>query len=224
MKKTNKLYSPFFILLLVVFILGCKKDEKVELPGVPSFVSKEIIEDFRNKGLVVNEGIKPPKLEGFYLVSPNTLLVPYGPEDGYKVGRVVSDYRYSFYGQTSNNEIKYDYKSTVSDSGTGTGSFISGKDNLFTIYSEQVGVSLGIDTKTVTIISGELANNGIKNWQEAFVITYKGDDPDNKLIKVGQGRIYNDGDSFSERVSSLRLNLESLKPSTSDESIFSNKK
>ncbi|PWJ57377.1 hypothetical protein CLV98_10784 [Dyadobacter jejuensis] len=210
-------------LVLVVLSLSCK-EKKTELPGVPDFVPKEIIDDFRSKGLIINEGVTPPMLEGYYLASPLTLLVPFGPDDPYQAGKLFSDYRYSFYDQTDDNQIKYDFKSANgSATGTGTGSFISGEGNKFTLYSEQIGETYGIENKQITIISGELDSDGIKNWQEAFVFTYKGDDPNGQLIQVGQGRIIYDSDHISERVSSLRLDLSAGDPSESDALIGSQK-
>lgn len=167
---------------------------------------QEIIDDLKSKGMRINEGNRPPRLELSVQVSPMELLVPYGEDDGYKKGEVIPDNFYKFYGQTDNQEITYDFSQENTREGIGEGAFIIGADNRFTIFSEEESVSRDIPNKTVAIISGRLDGNTIKDFQYAFVLTEKtGDEEDYELMPVGKSRIWIDGDGVSEPTSGLRV-------------------
>ncbi|GAB3542138.1 hypothetical protein [Spirosoma fluminis] len=187
-----------------VALTNCSKKEIVPQSGlsqdIRNIVPQTIIDDLRKRGMVINEGAKPPKLDGVIYADPYRLVSPYGPSDAWREGKVIDSYHYKFYGQTADNKITYDY-TNGSDKGKGNGAFVAGNGNLFTIFSEDVGVSKGINYKTVTIMSGEVTDKGVQAFQYAFVMTEKtGEDPtvEDKLIAVGNGRIWDDGDQLAE--------------------------
>lgn len=196
-----------------ILALACGKKETVDptkgfSEQIQKIVPQPILDSLQKKGLVINQGTVPPNIEGIFLCSPDVLVSPYGPEDGYKVGKVISDYKYKIYEQSADKlTIKLDYKGvSVSDNGTGKGSFVSGNGNLFTIFSESTGTSGSLVTyKTVDVYSGEITSTGIKNFQYGFVMTDKTGDANNvSLIAVGKGRVYKDGDGLAEKVSTYR--------------------
>lgn len=201
--------NKIIMLAVAIFFLGtlesCKKDEDVV--RIQNIVPQSIIDDLSNKGMIINQGNKPPHLELIVRASPYTLVAPYGVNDGWEKGQVISDYFYKFYGQTDKQDITYDFKnSTENDQGIGTGAFVVGSGNKFTIFSEDQGVADNVAYKTVTIISGELNGTNIKNFQYAFVIKEKTGDESNKvLIPVGTGRLWEDGDFVSESKSNFRI-------------------
>ena len=51
-------------------------------------------------------------------------------------------------------------------------------------------------TKSVQIHSGEITADGIDNYRFALIMV----EPAPTTIKAGQGRLWKDGDGFSERV------------------------
>ncbi len=198
--------------LLVGSLTSCQKETVVADDPTKGFseniqriIPENIINDLRSRGMVINEGKVPPKIEGTFRVSPYELLSPFGPADTYKVGEIIDDYVYKFYGQNTSNQITYDYTNNGSDKGTGNGAFIAGNGSRFTIFSEDVGVSSGVSYKTVAIMSGELTTAGIRDFQYAFVLKEKSVDTDNKLIPVNTGRIWFDNDYLATSGSGGRI-------------------
>jgi hypothetical protein len=194
---------------LVLLLTSCSKKEIDPGSGlsedIQRIVPQKIIDDLRKRGMTINEGQKPPKLDGIIYADPYRLVSPYGPNDAWREGKVINSYYYKFYGQTTDNKITYDY-TNGSDKGKGNGAFVAGTGNVFTIFSQDVGVSKGINYKTVTIISGEVTDKGVQSFQYAFVMTDKtGEDPntEDKLIAVGNGRIWDDGDQLAEWTSTF---------------------
>lgn len=171
---------------------------------IQKIVPDSIIKALEANGMNLNPGTNPPSIAGIYVASPYTLLSPYGPEDGYKKGRVIPDYRYKFYEQKG-DEVKVDYKNVGTDSGSGIGAFLSGSGKKFSLFAELSGTAAGIPYKHLTVISGEMAGNGIKNFQYAFVLKEKTGDASNSiLMPTGKSRIWIDGDSLASKVETFR--------------------
>jgi hypothetical protein len=193
---------------LTACLFGCREDEDLSkgfAPEINNIVPASIIADLRARGMTIHEGQRPPTLSTAHQISPYEMVSKYGERDQFEVGRVIPDYFYKFY-QQSGSAIKYDYYNAPrNDVGKGTGAFIAGNGQSFTIFSEDQGVSRGIPYKSLSIISGELARDGsIKNFHYAFVIKEKtGDRNDNVLIPVNTGRIWRDGDRTSEVISNF---------------------
>ena len=80
----------------------------------------------------------------------------------------------------------------------GSGAFISGTGNNFTIYFDMEGESYGIMTKMVYIVSGTKTDTGIKNLTAGFILKEKGDDPEGTLVPVGTFRFFTDQDGMCE--------------------------
>lgn len=207
--KINKSLKCLTILLVLTFIIlqSCKREVEISLDKgfsdkINAIISPALLDTLKKKGVVINEGLQPPLIEGIYIVSPNMLLSPYSNQDSYKKGDIFDTYRYKFYSQDARLlSIKCDFKSEKgSDTGVGVGSFISGYGNKFTIFSEEVGVSSNIPYKRISIFSGEITSSGIKDFQKAFIIKEKtGDDNNTKLIPVGTGRVFVDGDGLASK-------------------------
>ena len=83
----------------------------------------------------------------------------------------------------------------------GSGAFISGIGNNFTIYFNLEGESSGISYKSAYVLSGTKTPEGIKNLTCGFVMTDKGYDPEEKLVEVGTFRFFTDQDGMSEATS-----------------------
>lgn len=182
---------------------------------IQHIISETIINDLRSRGMIINEGKVPPTIKGAFRVSPFQLLSPFGVDDPYAVDKVINDYVYTFYGQTTTNGISYDYTNSGSDQGTGKGAFVAGNGNRFTIFSEDAGISRSIPYKTVAVMSGELTSVGIRDFQYAFVMKEKTGDPGNTtLIPVNAGRIWFDGDKLAALSSGGRLGAATQKPAS----------
>jgi hypothetical protein len=190
--------------IVLMSFVSCKKSENSGFSSkITDIISVDMINNLRQRGMIIHEGTNPPNnISGIYYVSPYTLLSPWGPQDGWIPGTVITDEKYRLYSQ-SGDEILLDYKNlnnTEVESGVGT--FISGSGNSFTIFAKLYGVTNGIPNTEVNVISGEITANGIQNFQQALVLTQKtGDDYNTVLIPVGASRIWYDGDGLSESIS-----------------------
>ena len=194
--------------LLVLFTAGCQKKEVDPSKGlsdkIQGIVPQAVLDDMKAKGLAINEGSQPPQLAGIFIANPYTLLSPYGPEDSWQTGRVISDYKFRFYDQ-ADDEVKLDFKQSR-ETATGLGSFVSGFGNKFTIFAQTKGVQDDIENTQLSVISGELSDDGIVNFQYAFTFTAKtGDDDNSTLIPVGKARIWEDGDKLASKTTTFRV-------------------
>lgn len=212
--KMNKIY---IFLVLANLTYSCNKKAKVVNPKtdlsneIQALVPQNLLDTLQKKGLIINKGTLPPKIEGIFLVSPFTLVSNYGIEDSWLPGKIIDDYMYKFHSQNNENqEIKYDYKGVSnSDTGTGKGSFVSGNGNFFTIFSESDGKKGSLVTyKSIDVFSGEITDSGIKNLQYGLIMKEKtGDDSNVALIKIGKARVYKDGDNFATKVPVTNLRI-----------------
>lgn len=156
------------------------------------------IKDEMEPYITIYEGANPPNIEGIYLMSPDKLK--YDATFQFDIGHIFSDMYLRFYNQDMiNNTIDYQERQSKSE-GTGTGCFISGEDDKFTVYFNVDEVNnyseYTIYVKKAVIISGILSEGGIKNLEYAFVFVEKSDDPDHHLISPGDFRVVMDGDGM----------------------------
>jgi hypothetical protein len=210
-------FSFFALLILVVSALGlasCRKTDepgyRYNLPaGVQRIVPADLIDTLRRKGMIIHEGVTPPALDGAFRASPYELLTPYGPEDAWRRGKVIPDYKFRFYDQSDDRlAIKMDKKQPLgNDVSTGLGAFVAGSDQTFTIFAEISGQTGNATYTHLAVLSGELTPQGIRNFQYAFLLKEK-NDPDDDLIAVGKTRVWRDGDGFAAREAVFRRAAE----------------
>lgn len=206
MKKTFKLLAVGLLVSGLLFNSSCSKDKEAEelSQKIQNIIPEETVKELEAKGLKINRGNKPPIVEGIFEVSPFELSVPYGPEDSFQKGQIINSYRYKFYDQ-KNEEIIIDYKQFgTNDQGNGMGSFISGNGKKFSIFTELKGNTGNVSYTHVTIISGEITEDGIKDFQYGFIMADKKDDDRNNYMEIGQSRIWIDGDFITEKVDKLK--------------------
>jgi hypothetical protein len=204
MKKNIMTICALFMGLLAFQscnLLGWEDDHVVD-----KRIDRVVPEDVRDKmedWMPIYDGILPPVVEGVYAINPMTTIhCEDYPSGGYSPGRVMSyPHHVRFYNQNRLlNTIDMEEQEGLSYS-SGTGCFISGSGNNFTVYFNTVGQSHGIDTKTALVISGTKTEGGISDIYYAFVMVDKGDDPSNLLMAEGVYRVFNDGDGLAEATS-----------------------
>lgn len=202
------------ILLISSLTISCKKDDPNDgfSDEIKKIVPSEVITAMRKQGMNIYEGKTPPQIEGIYLMSENILTGSSLEADD--IGKAYADYNYQFYEQDEStlsvkvNFKGYDSDGDLIDQASGMGSFISGNDNTFTVFTEENGVTDDGDTYTyLSIYSGEYTDTGVKNFQNAFYMKEK-NDPNNNLVEVGTTRVFTDSDAISEKQSSLRVSAE----------------
>ena len=178
-------------------LVGASEKKRIDHVIPPEY--KEPMDPY----ITIYEGSNPPNIEGVFVMSPSELF--HDSTDDFNVGYVFSDMYFRFFNQDMiNNTLDYEEKQGRSV-GKGTGCFISGEEDKFTVYftiDETYSYEkYTIYLKKALIISGILTNGGIKNLEYAFVVTDKSDDPDRKLINPGDFRVVKDGDGIAEYTS-----------------------
>ncbi len=224
--KEELTFAPGSKLLYNVKVVG---DELVVTSGsfgydkrLDDVVPPEIREKM-GEYIPIYTGVNPPNIEGAYYIKPfTTVYCEDENEGGFSPGFVISDYVLRFFDQNDiDNTINFAERSSSAQSySEGTGSFISGYGNYFTVYLSVDGVSnyqdYSVTTKMATVISGIKDENGIRDLNYAFVLVDKSDDPEHHIMNVGFFRVFNDGDNFSERTTWEKSSRGPLKVSASD--------
>lgn len=177
-------------------LVGSSEKKRIDHVIPPEY--KEPMEPY----ITIYEGANPPNIEGVFIMTPVRLF--YDSTYDYDIGYEFSDMYFRFFNQDMiNNTLDYQEKQGKSE-GKGTGCFISGEGDKFTVYFDIDETYYGSHTiylKRALIISGILTENGIKNCEYAFVVTDKSDDPDKELINPGDFRVVKDGDGLSKYTS-----------------------
>jgi len=162
-----------------------------------------IPEEMREKmeeHLPIYDGSTPPNIENEYIMSPAVLH--YDSKGGWEVGHKFNDVYLKFYNQDMvNNTLDFREKQSKSES-NGSGCFISGSGNNFTVFFNTEGVArydeYEVYTKEALVISGTLTDSGIKDIYYGFIIVDKSSDPNHKVMNVGDYRVVKDSDGMCD--------------------------
>ncbi len=185
---------------------------------ISTYFSQSNIDTLQKLGLTFNMGLNPPALQGIFKVSPCVLFKSNIPDD-FSAGYKFSDMHFCFFNQKSDLSIlSKTFYSDSTDSSTGSGGFVFGNNDSFTVCLNENGVEKGntgnsITYKAATVISGIKTPAGISNLKYGFILSDKQNDLTKNLIDVGQCRIIRDDDLISEKVSD-GISFSSTKPQT----------
>ena len=164
---------------------------------INQIIPEELLEELE-KYIPIYDGINPPNVEGQYVMSPEELV--YDSTNGYSVGYVFSDLYFQCYNQNMENNT-LDYREEQGNtSGVGTGAFISGEGDDFSVFFNTEKIAPFSDYtvyyKTALVLSGTKTAEGIKNLSRAFVVVEKSSDPEHHIIPEGAIRVLKDGDGL----------------------------
>jgi hypothetical protein len=211
MKQLLRIVSS--VIFALIILQACKKSSGGNSSNLPApvntIISQAIIDSMKNWGMTINEGTTPPALNGIYLMSPNICL--FDNSRGNQAGQSFDDYKYKFSNQNNSDfTIRLDYKDVGginSDSGSDvTATYIAGNGNAFTVFARVTGVSYGTISYTrIDMYSGVIASGGIQNFQTAFYMKTKSNDPSGLIVDPGDSRIFYDSDNQSESVTTYSL-------------------
>ena len=168
---------------------------------IKNVIPDEIIDQIDDY-MPIHNGINPPVIEGQFVMSP--MMMVYSTY-GHQPGDIFSDYYVMFYNQDIiNNTLDFRAAEEFEDgssSGTGTGAFISGEGNDFSVFfnvdEETVYPDYTIYDKSAVIMSGTITDKGIKDLYYAFVLLDKSSDPKSHIVPVGTYRVFKDKDGLS---------------------------
>jgi len=178
----------YLTLLIYILLLlsSCSKDKsKVNkdglTPDITELVPQSILDEMDSLGMPIYGGALPPELDGSFYVDNFVLLSSNRPSD--VVGQTFSDYTFTFHDQNDEKlTIKVD-----SDGGgeksVGTGSFIVGEKNKFSVFVEANTTYYGSKAKLVYVISGILQSDGIKDLYYANFMIDNFGNPSGKYIE-----------------------------------------
>ena len=187
-------------------IVGKNEMKQIFYGNVRSFTTDPIknvipddILDQMDDYIPIYEGKNPPNVEGQYLLSPSELV--YDSTHGFNIGHIFDDLYFQFLNQDMDNNTLDYVEEQGNSSQVGTGAFISGEGDRFSVFFNTDGNAVYDDYsfwyKTALVISGIKTAEGIKELDYAFVMVDKGDDPKPYYISRGSFRVFKDGDGLS---------------------------
>ena len=194
----RRLVYAFCAAVCALFVMvSCSKSDKNEPKrfDIPSEAKAIISEDFIAKmvanGMTINEGTNPPNIEGIFATGVLKMIYT-SLEKDFPIGEEIESYRFKFYDQVG-TRVKTDYVNEAfinEEQATGRGTIISGNGNKFTAYLDMNIIDSGIKTRDVSVLSGEITPNGIKNFQYGFLKIEKIGDTSNRMVPEGTIRIW----------------------------------
>jgi hypothetical protein len=166
--------------------------------GINSIISPEALKEFEDMGMPVHRGGNPPmNIMGSYVSSPD-VCVATNINDNTRPGNVFNDF-YLIFSEQNNAKMSIKVERVQIATGDGTGSYIVGDGNKFTVFSRmKKDNGKGHKYKTVDIFSGTITDEGIKDFYHSNLMIEGGGE--GGLIKNGQGRVAYDSDGMAERI------------------------
>jgi len=164
---------------------------------VNNLIPDSILQVLTDLGTPIHTGTNPPNIEGSYFVSPFILKDSNIPSD--VVGDLFLDMEIWFTNQNEEElEVVVNYDQGIK-AGSGIGSFIVGEGNKFTVFAELLSThNNGSQARSAVVYSGEMTENGIKDFHLSNIVLDDFGDPYNVWIEIGEGRVLYDSDGLSE--------------------------
>ncbi|TCD08212.1 hypothetical protein EZ449_12440 [Pedobacter frigidisoli] len=206
MKTITKNIKWLFIIVVGFSFTSCKKDSsvvdeinKIEIQKkqIQDVIPGKYLDSLKKLGLVVNTGVNPINVEGYYAINPLILQSTNIPKD-FAIGYRFSDARLSLSNQDANFGIRLLGRGFLATSDTSIVTAISGSGNDFTIYGKVKSQRNTKVAEFAIIISGTLENKIIKNFKYGLIcISNKNPETDSNFIREGQGRVVLESDAIS---------------------------
>lgn len=193
------------VLISLFFAYACSKDDNVHVDEgfdgsyltIEELLGQGVLDSLVDLGMVVNPGSNPPIIEGKYHLSPTILESSNIPGD--LIGWQFNDADLEFSDQDNNNlTIIFDAQEALGDEHTGSGAFISGDGDEFSVFLISESKSDEYIGETIFVISAKKLEDGLTDFQLAFFMVDNGGNPG--AIPNGSGRIFVDGDDFVEKI------------------------
>lgn len=209
MKNIQKL--AVLLLLCPLVMAACKKNKSDDTPAGPlgpnypqalnNIVTPAIIDSLKKDGMVINAGLTPPAINGIFLFSPTYCIFDNSGDN--RKGDYFDTYKLQFQNQnTTQYTVSFSYKdvnSNLNSAADNNATYISGQNNLFTVFAQSKGVERNINYTSLDVVSGQAQNGSMKNmvWSH-YMVSKEGDAGNTILVRVGSTRIFNDQDGTSD--------------------------
>ena len=211
MKKTlnlRKVVAIAICLAITATIFSCRKEndeKKVEANGltkeINNLIPAELLKEIEDMGMPIYRGDNPPKdITGIYVTSPNILFNSNIVNDYYPIGYKFADEYYNYENQ-DNKKLTITVKTRTANAiGEGSGAFIVGNGEKFSIFCllNKERIESGHKYKTINIYSGIITTEGIKDFYSS-IFMLEGGGKEWGLIENGKGRVTYDQDGLAER-------------------------
>jgi hypothetical protein len=190
--------------VLVRVFLPEKSPEPVfELQGaITNIIAPFRVAILKDSGMTIHDGFDPPDIEGVFIADDQ--VCTFDSQTNHQGSRsAVYHYRFS----NQNNETKtveISYRGAGGkDSAIGSGGFVSGSGDRFSVFFELQGVSrnenYSIDYTQVMVFSGRIGPQGIRDLQFGLIVTAKAEDPEGLMMPVDARRIFTEQDRLARR-------------------------
>ena len=196
----------YLLAAIIVTISSCSKNDnvvdeinKVEIQKkqIQDVIPAQYLDSLKKLGLVINTGLNPVNVEGYYAINPLILQSTNITKD-FPIGYRFTDARLSLSSQDANFGIKLLGRGFLATSDTSIVTAISGAGNDFTIYGKVKSQRNTKVAEFAIIISGTMDNKIIKNFRYGLIcISNKNPSTDVDFIKEGQGRVVVESDAIS---------------------------
>lgn len=198
MKNLDIITSSFVILFL---LNSCDKEESPSFDGsiasIEKFYTPELVGALLDLGFQINEGSNPPNINGDYLISPMELFSTTVPSD--RIGRIFDDYLTRFSNQNNSNLTIDMYGYGGGEVDDGSGSFISGDNNQFSVFLKITSQIGNYPSTSAFSFSGEFTDEGIYNIQFAVLMLDNKGNIEEVYIENNTGRVFIDNNGVSPR-------------------------
>lgn len=189
---------------LVLSLASCSSDDDSDggfdgsTGDIQDFVGPELYDIMTDLGLTIHTGNTPPTLQGGYYMEPCILSASNVESDN--IGSTFA--AQTFYLTNMNlSTLTIDYSgSGGSQSDDGSGSFISGSGNNFSIFLTITSEISGYEADTLYVLSGTDDGDGFIDFQLAVFMKDNFGNPGGVFIEDNKGRIFVDGDNFVEQL------------------------
>jgi hypothetical protein len=193
------------LIQMITFMSSCKKDVKeVDSDGltndITTLVPQSVLNEMKSMGLKINGGNTPPVLSQSFTASPFIMTASNIADDQSSIGSQFTDFRFTFTDFNAKDlTLKLNYNTGGSDAGNGIGCYVVGSNNEFTIFASLVNSNSNNEkAQIVMVLSGTYTSNGISNLQNAAFMINNYGNPNGTYIANGKGRVFVDGDKFTE--------------------------
>ncbi|MBX2967008.1 MAG: hypothetical protein KF845_12755 [Cyclobacteriaceae bacterium] len=196
------------LLLASVFIWSCDKELSEEeikkemlTKKIQDIIPQQYQDTLKKYGLVINEGIKPPNVEGVYSAKPLLLEKSNRPGDAPGMSFLAAKVQFS---EQNNDDfsIKLEGRNFLNTIDKSIKTAVSGDGSLFTVYGTVKSESGSNHAIFAILMSGEMDGSNIKNLKYGL-INVDNSNGGAVFIKEGEARIIYDSDKVSEQISSL---------------------
>lgn len=196
-------FGVFLISLFLIY--SCSSDDDGfqgsdfdgSYAAIEQLIGSSVLDSLSNLGMVINRGAMPPNIEGKYLFSP--AILDTSSVSGDIIGEVYNDADLEFSEQDNINlTIVFDGIEAMGHEHSGSGGFISGDGDYFSVFLINESDFDGYIGETIFVVSAKKLEDGLTNFQLAFYMVDNGGNP--ATIPNGSGRIFVDGDDFVEKI------------------------